>query len=101
MRISTLCLMRFVFLYCRYIFQGIVRSERGQNHKGFLHVCNLINDEYGQIWIIDGQIERVFQLDHAEDIKELNQRYRPDYLSRASTGLFRPDESQFVRFFPE
>jgi hypothetical protein len=60
------------------------------NHKGFLHVCNVINDEFGHIWIIDGQIERVFDLNQSDDMKELDQRYRPDYISRASTGLFRP-----------
>lgn len=83
------CVKREFSIHCRYIFQGIVRSDRGQNHKGYFHACNLINDEHGQIWIIDGQVERVFQLDHVDDRKELDQRYRPDYLSRASTGVFR------------
>ncbi|CAF2650502.1 unnamed protein product [Rotaria sp. Silwood2] len=74
----------------RYVLQGIVKSDRGINHKDFLHVCNLINDEYGHIWIIDGQIERVFDFNQSDDIKELDNRYRIDYVARASTGLFRP-----------
>ena len=74
-----------------------MRSERGKNHKGFFHVCNLVNNEYGHLWIIDGQIQRLFDLDKAEDIKELDQRYRPDYVARASTGLFKPSNSgQFL-----
>jgi len=80
-----------LFIYgFRYVFQGIVKSERGTNHKGFIHVCNLINDQYGHIWIIDGQIQRVFDLNEPDHIKELDQKYRPDYLTRASTGLFKP-----------
>ncbi|CAF0982792.1 unnamed protein product [Adineta steineri] len=74
----------------RYVFQGIVKSNRGNSHKGFNHVCNLINDEYGHIWIIDGQIQRVFDFNQDNDLKELDQRYRPDYIARAYTGLFRP-----------
>jgi hypothetical protein len=50
----------------------------------------LINDEYGQIWILDGQIQRVFHLNEDDHIKELDQRYRSDYVTRAYTGLFRP-----------
>ncbi|CAF1359338.1 unnamed protein product [Rotaria sordida] len=84
----------------RYIFQGIVKSDRGINHKDFLHVCNLINDEYGHIWIIDGQIERVFDLNQSDDIKELDRRYRIDYVARAFTGLFRPPAlTQHSKYF--
>ncbi len=87
----SLAFSSIVFI-CRYVFQGIVKSERGTNHKGFFHVCNLINDEYGHLWIIDGQIERVFDLNESDDIKELDEKYRPDYVARASTGLFRPPQ---------
>ncbi|UJR29846.1 hypothetical protein I4U23_017389 [Adineta vaga] len=74
----------------RYVFQGIVRSNHGNNQKGFFHVCNLINDENDHTWIIDGQIERVFYLNNTDDVNKLNQRYRPDYIARAQTGSFRP-----------
>ncbi|CAF3755092.1 unnamed protein product [Rotaria sp. Silwood1] len=74
----------------RYVLQGIVKSDRGINHKDFLHVFNLINDEYSHIWIIDGQIERVYDLNQSNDVKELDSKYRIDYVARASTGLFRP-----------
>jgi hypothetical protein len=43
----------------------------------------LINDEYGQI-------QRVFHLNQEDHIKELDPRYRSDYVNRAYTGLFRP-----------
>ncbi|CAF3813346.1 unnamed protein product [Rotaria magnacalcarata] len=73
----------------RYVIQGIVKSN-GINPRDFLHVCNLVHDEYGHIWIIDGQIERVFDLNQPVDVIELNKRYRVDYVARASTGLFQP-----------
>ena len=76
----------------RYVFQGIVRSERGVNHKGYFHACNLITDEHGHGWIIDGQIQRVFDLNQPDHIKELNEKYRPDYVARASTGAFQPTQ---------
>ncbi len=60
-------------------------------------MCNLINDEYGHLWIIDGQIEKVFDLNQSDHVKELDEKYRPDYVARASTGLFRP--SQLVQNF--
>lgn len=74
----------------RYVIQGIVKSTRRKYHKGFFHVCNMISDEYGHIWIIDGQVERIFDLNQSDDVKELDEIYHPDYIARASTGLFRP-----------
>ncbi|CAF4123134.1 unnamed protein product [Rotaria socialis] len=73
----------------RYVIQGIVKSN-GINPRDFLHVCNLVHDEYGHTWVIDGQIERVFDLNQLVDVIELNKRYRVDYVARASTGLFQP-----------
>jgi hypothetical protein len=77
-------------LLFRYVIRGLVRTDYRINTRESFHVCNLINDEYGHIWIIDGQIERVFDLNQPDHIEELDKRYRPDYISRAFTGLFRP-----------
>ncbi|CAF1521376.1 unnamed protein product [Adineta ricciae] len=78
----------------RYIFQGIVRSNRAKIQQGFFHACNLINDHNGHLWIVDGQIQRVYDFNDTDDINELNRKYRPDYLARAQTGLFRPTVSK-------
>ena len=80
--------VRMSFLF-RYVIQGIVKSNRGNVHQGFFHVCNLITDEFGSIWMIDGQIQQVFDLNDVNHIKILNQRYQTDYISLATTGHFR------------
>ena len=64
----------------RYVIRGLVRTDYRINTRESFHVCNLINDEYGHIWIIDGQIERVFDLNQPDHIEELDKRYRPDYV---------------------
>ena len=78
----------------RYILQGIVRSNRAKIQQGFFHACNLINDHNGHLWIVDGQIQRVYDFNNTDDINELNRKYRSDYLTRAQTGLFRPTISK-------
>ena len=56
----------------------------------FFHALNLIADEFSRLWIIDGQTQRVFHFNDPNDILSLDETYRPDYVARAHTGLFRP-----------
>ena len=67
-----------------------MRTTHGLSHRDSFHALNLISDQLGHVWIIDGQNERVYDLDNHHDVRELNERYRPDYISRAVTGVFRP-----------
>ena len=74
----------------RYVIQAMVRSSRARADHVFFHALNLIADEFSRLWIIDGQTQRVFHFNDANDVHSLDEIYRPDYVARAHTGIFRP-----------